>query len=180
VNGARDIGVSSHFPVLAAAVYKTSGPVLELGSGWGSTPMLKLMCRWMGGGMPPGPTEHGFPIGWRPFESYDNNEAWAKSMGSTYVPDWGKWEPREAHYGVAFVDCSPGEERRRIIMKLKGRAKFIVAHDHEAGPAAAYYYEYIIPQFKYVETYRVLRPHTLILSDEEPFGLSAWDQEKDP
>lgn len=159
MNGARDIGVSSHFPVLAAAVARTSGPVLELGCGWGSTPMLRLMCSG------------------RKLESYDNSEAWAKSMSAVYVPRWDKWEPKEPHYSVAFVDCSPGEERRHLMMRLKGRATFIVAHDHEAGPAAAYFYEYITPQFKYVEVYRVLRPHTLILSDEQPFGLSAWDQE---
>lgn len=162
MNGFRDIGVSSHFPVLAAAVYRTGGPVLELGCGWGSTPMLRLMCGTV-----------------RTLESYDNSEKWAKEFGATYVPNWDKWMPKEDRYSVAFVDCSPGEERRHIIMKLKGRAKFIIAHDHEAGPAAAYFYEYVMGQFRYAETYRVLRPHTLILSDEDSFGLSAWDQEQD-
>lgn len=171
MNGMRDLGVSSHFPVLAAAVMRTYEPILELGCGWGSTPMLQLMCKWHAIG-------HGEWVP-REVESYDNNEDWAKTFGATYVPRWDKWEPKEPHYGVAFVDCSPGEERRHIIMKLKGRATFIVAHDHEAGPAAAYYYEYILGQFKYAEVYRVLRPHTLILSDDEPFGLSAWDQEQD-
>lgn len=161
MNGARDLGVSSHFPVLAAAVAGTNGPVLELGSGWGSTPMLRLMCRN------------------RSLESYDNDESWARQMGSTYVPNWDKWQPKLDYYDVIFIDCSPGEERRHLAMRLKERGKFLLLHDHEAGPAAAYYYEYIIPQFKYSEVYRVLRPHTLILSDEERFGLSAFEQEQD-
>lgn len=163
MNGARDIGVSSHFPVLAAAVGRTNGPILELGSGWGSTPMLRLMCA---------PTH-------RQLESYDNNESWAKQMGTVYVPNWDKWEPKLDWYDVAFIDCSPGEERKLLAMRLKDRAKFIIMHDHEAGPAAAYYYEHIIDRFKYNQTYRVLRPHTLILSDYEQFWLSEWDQERD-
>lgn len=163
MNAARDIGVSSHFPVLAAAVARTNGPVLELGSGWGSTPMLRLMCA---------PTH-------RELESYDNSEVWAKQMGSAYVPNWDKWEPKHGFYDVAFIDCSPGEERKHLAMRLKDRAKFLILHDHEAGPAAAYYYEHIIGQFKFSETYRVLRPHTLILSDFERFGLSELEQEKD-
>jgi hypothetical protein len=159
-DGFRDLGVSSHFPVLAAAVYKTQGDILELGCGYGSTPMLKLMCRF----------------GVRSLESYDNNKEWAASFGATHVEDWSKWEPKGKSYGVCFIDCSPGEERKDLIARMKGRAKFIIAHDHEAGSAAAYYYEQVMPRFKYAEVYRVIRPHTLILSDDEPFGLNAWDQ----
>ena len=161
-DGMRDLGVSSHFPVLAAAVLKTTGPTLELGTGWGSSPMLKLMSRFSG----------------RRLESYDNSKEWADMFGAGYVEYWGKWEPKEPSYGVCFIDCSPGEERKDLILKMKGRAKFIIAHDHEAGSAAAYYYEHVTPFFKYVESYRVVRPHTLIVSDDEPFGLSEWDMGK--
>ena len=151
-----DFGYHSHYVPLAMAVAKTSGSTLELGSGWGSTPLLRGMCRAMG----------------RTLESYDSNPEWAKLFNVPLVENWSKWEPKEQHYGVVFIDCAPGEERRHLAMKLKGRAKFLVLHDHEAGPAAAYYYEYIIGQFKHNETYRMLRPHTLILSDEEAFGLT--------
>lgn len=152
-----DLGYGSHFPVLAAAVAMTNGPVLELGCGWTSTPMLRLMSRWND----------------RPLESYDSNEEWAKLFDVPLVKDWSKWAPKYDRYGVIFIDSHPGEERRHLAMRLKGKCTFMVLHDHEAGPAAAYDYEIIIPHFKYVETYRMLRPHTLILSDETPFGLIA-------
>lgn len=161
-DGARDLGVSSHFPVLAAAVARTSGPVLELGCGWGSTPMLKLLCR----------DAH------KLLESYDNSKEWADLFGATHVERWDRWNPKEPYYGVCFIDSSPGEERNQLIAKMKGRARYIIAHDHEAGSAAAYYYEHVIPLFKHAEVYRVVRPHTLILSDEAPFGLTEWDQGK--
>lgn len=157
--GQRDIGVGSHFPVLAAAVHRTTGPVLELGCGWNSTPMLRMMCGKD-----------------RKLESYETDPEWAKVFGVPVVANWSKWEPKEPSYSVAFIDCQPGEERKLIALRLKGRVQFILLHDHEAGRAAAYYYEHIMGQFKYAETFRVIRPHTLILSDDEPFGLSAWEQ----
>jgi hypothetical protein len=154
-----DFGYHSHYPVLAAAVARTSGAVLELGCGWGSTPMLRAMCKD------------------RPLESYDTDKHWAGLFGVPIVEKWSKWEPVHPQYGVVFIDCAPGEERKFLALRLKGRAKFMVLHDHEAGSAAAYYYEDIIPQFKYAEVYRLLRPHTLILSDDEPFGLTPKEQE---
>ena len=154
-----DFGVYSHYPVLAAAVARTTGPVLELGCGWGSTPMLRAMCRVMN----------------RKLESYDTDKEWADKFGVPVVQDqrWDLWEPLEKHYGVIFIDCSPGEIRRDLAVRLKDQATFQVLHDHEAGSAAAYYYETILEYFKYNETYRMLRPHTLILSNVEPFGLTA-------
>lgn len=158
MNVRPDLGYGSHFPVLAAAVAKTTGPVLELGCGWTSTPMLRLMCRD------------------RKLESYDTDKEWAKTFDVPLVERWDKWEPKEQHYGVIFIDCSPGEERKHLAMRLKDKATFLVLHDHEAGSAAAYYFEHIIGEFKYNETYRMLRPHTLILSDERPFGLTRDEQ----
>lgn len=151
-----DFGYFSHYPVLAAAVARTAGAVLELGCGWGSTPMLRAMCR----------------VEFRYLESYDTNSEWAERFGVPLVGSWKQWMPKMKSYSVAFIDAAPGEERRELAMKLKGMATFIILHDHEAGPAAAYYYEQIIPEFKYAETYRLLRPHTLILSDDVPFGLT--------
>lgn len=155
-----DFGVYSHYPPLARALAITTGSVLELGCGWGSTPMLRAMCR-----------------GLRNLESYETDPVWAERFGVPTVHNWTLWRPNEKRYGVIFIDCSPGEVRKDLAMRLKGMAKFLVLHDHEAGPAAAYYYERIIQNFKYAETYRWLRPHTLILSDEEGFGLTAQEQE---
>ena len=141
------------------AVCKSTGPILELGCGWGSTPMLRMMGRALG----------------REVESYDNNKEWAAIFGAGYVENWAKWEPKAKSFGAAFFDCSPGEERKSLLLKMQGRAKFLVAHDHEAGSAAAYYYEHITHLWKYAEVFRALRPHTLILSDIEPLGLTEWD-----
>jgi hypothetical protein len=133
---------------------------LELGCGFNSTIMLRMMCRSSG----------------RNLESYDTDKEWARVFDVPTVERWDKWEPKQAHYGVCFIDSSPGEERKFLALKMQGKADFIVMHDHEAGSAAAYYYEHIIPSFKYAETFRAIRPHTLVLSDKEPFGLTKWEQ----
>lgn len=157
-----DFGYFSHFVPLAAAVAKTEGAVLELGSGWGSTPLLRAMCRN------------------RVLESYDSDLEWSEKMGVPHVVNWKAWSPAFAQYGVAFIDCAPGEARAELAMRMRGKAKFILLHDAECdtmhGGGGNYRYDLIVPHFKYVEYYRLLRPVTLILSDDEPFGLTEQEQ----
>lgn len=159
-----DLGFHSHYPVLAAAVARTTGPVLELGCGWGSTPMLRAMCRSMG----------------RNLESMDSNPTWAEEMGVPFMTNWRQWSPGHESYGVAFIDCAPGEARAELAMRLKGKAKFILLHDAECdtmhGGGGNYRYDLITPYFRFVEFYRMLRPVTLILSNDEPFGLTKEEQ----
>ena len=169
----NDLGYLSHYPVLAAALAKTTGPVLELGMGWGSTPLLHAMC-----------------AGQRDLSSFETDKNWMglfkwmekPTHGIGWVDNWDKFGFGDHWWAVAFIDCAPGEIRKDLALRLKGKAKFIVMHDalsdgiHGAG--GNYQYESIIPKFKYHEFYAVLRPATLILSDEEPFGLSMVEQEK--
>ena len=164
----NDLGVYSHFPILAAAVAGTTGPVLELGCGWGSTPMLEIMCRRQR----------------RVLESYETDEQWAGLLRVSHVPNWEAWTPRlhsvdGPAYSVAFIDCAPGEVRGRLAVRLRRAARFILLHDALSDPphgGGNYRYDEIVPEFRFVEYYRVVRPATLILSDDEPFGLSEEEQ----
>lgn len=168
----NDQGHLSHYPILAAALARTTGPVLELGMGWGSSPMLHAMCRLMK----------------RTLASYETNREWYELFAWMDEPrHWVSWVPDIARaqfpildYDVAFIDFAPGEPRRDVALGLAERARFILLHDAEQDPphgGGNYQYETIIPQFKYHEFYRVVRPHTLILSNYEPFGLSPGEQE---
>lgn len=163
----------SHYPILAAAVAKTTGPVLELGAGHWSTPMLHYMCRE-----------------WRQLITAETDFGWLKQFVEGYsrhpihefhhVTDWTQWDVLEkrAPYGVAFVDCAPGEIRHELIRRLQGRAHFIVAHDSERdyNTGANYMYERVTPLFKYVSEWRRYRPYTLILSNVEPFVIEECDK----
>ena len=153
------LGYYSHLPVLALAMTKKpdtlQDSVLECGAGWGSTPMLKLICK---------------SLGYR-LESYDSDRDWALQIGAVHVPDWSKWEPVEKKYFVAFIDCAPGDVRKDIALRLKDRATFIILHDAECDPPGAYGYDTLYPHFTYRSVYRTLKPNTLVLSNFRPFPL---------
>ena len=148
------LGYFSHMPVLALALMKTSGPVIEMGVGWGSTPMLKMICKSFN----------------RSLISYESDREWAKQFDATFVLDWRHFDI-DLDYSIAFIDCAPGDQRKDLALKLKGRATYIILHDAESDPPGDYRYHEIIPQFKYHEFYRTLRPSTLVLSDVAPLGL---------
>lgn len=126
---------STHIPILAGIVSQTTGPVVEFGVGHYSTPMLHCMCKN------------------RMLLSVENNKEWH---------DWfrGQWEDGDHDFAlyenqnlsdgffcdskhanvlwdVAFVDCLPEKDRKRVIEKIKGQARFIVVHDSE--PNASIY-----------------------------------------
>lgn len=164
----------SHIPILAAAVAQTTGPVLELGAGDSSTPMLHYMCKGMGRGL----------------VTFDNDPKWvlrfAEYNGKTHMvcgvcPPWTMsvekpecWYPSQGfdRWGVAFVDCAPAEIRTPLIQRLKDLADLIVVHDSEAK----YGYERVIPEFKYVSEFRRFRPYTLVLSNYRSFDIEEVDK----
>lgn len=164
----------SHYPILAAVVAKATGPVLELGAGHWSTPMLHYMCRSMN----------------RDLVTIDNQDSWAAQFKNyntgrhtiMHLLDPQNWAPvpvdKWLHWGVAFVDCAPGEARHELIRRLHGHADFIVAHDSERdyNTGANYMYEKVTPLFKYVSEWRRYRPYTLILSNVEPFEIEECDK----
>jgi hypothetical protein len=88
-------------------------PVLELGSGPGSTPYLRQYCKFNGLNL----------------ISYDFSEEWASKMNVTHVTNWDNI-PWRLEYGVVLVDESPGEHRKESLKKLI-HCKIVVIHDSE-------------------------------------------------
>ncbi len=179
--GLGDYG--SHFPILAAAVARVTRrtdlerlhlPILELGSGDWSTPMLHYMCA-VEKTLVTADTDAKWLEKYRAYESAEHK--------LHHVERWENWPVLEQHFwGVAFVDCAPGGDRWKLIKRLQGHAHFIVAHDSERdyGTGANYEYEKIRPLFKHVTEWRRFRPYTLILSDIEPFEIAECDKVWDP
>jgi hypothetical protein len=119
---------------LALAQVPPIADVVELGSGFGSTPFLRKFCHQ------PGESRY--------FRSYDNNKEWCEKTGSEYVEDWDTapiWQP----CGLLFVDHAPGEHRWKAIKTMADKADIIVFHDSEIGGAGNYMYDKIYPLFKY-------------------------------
>lgn len=137
----------SHKPALWFALKNTSGDVVELGSGFGSTPFLKLYC-----------AENN-----RDFVTYETNKEWAEKSGSiftgTYFKELGKID-------LLFVDAAPGEIRKELINFYKDVANVIVVHDVESGAEYVYGMGAILSSFKNRLNYEPAgKPHTAIVSN---------------
>jgi len=148
---------STHFPILAACVARTTGPVLELGCGDYSTPMLHLLCRN------------------RRLVSIDSDANWlsryedfrSSTHELVHASDWANAGVIDANsWDVALVDHAPGTRRAPEIQRLMHRAKFIVIHDTEDPN---YGYEPILSQFKFRYDYTRLKPWTSVVSMTEEF-----------
>jgi hypothetical protein len=167
----QDLGVGSHVPILAAAVARTSGRVLEFGTGWWSTPMLHWMCK-----------------GRRNLQSFETDFEWFKVMAQftgidhtmQHVIRWDEvFLPPDLPVSVAFVDCSVDatkqeHHRARIAKRLAPLAHFVVCHDTEADirPAAGDYgWAELDGVFKYQSTFKGIRPWTTVYSNFEEFVL---------
>lgn len=115
--------MASHQRVLIAAALRTAGPILELGCGWYSTPLLREIDAALQ----------------RPVFTIDTNREWASRFpGSVLVESWDDcWRMGEPlRWGLAFVDCSPRESRVRLVLRLLPFVSVFVLHDTEP-PAPA-------------------------------------------
>jgi hypothetical protein len=127
----------NHRPLLLLAFELTTGAVMELGSGEGSTPYLRKYCEATG----------------RTFQTFDNNEEWCKKTGAEYVQTY-LWSAlvagaAGAHRGLIFIDHAPGERRHEDAIRLANAADVLVLHDTEEGGAGNYMWDKAWPHFKY-------------------------------
>lgn len=113
---------ASHLPLLAYAAAFTSGPILELGTGDYSTPLLHQWARHNG----------------RPVISVENDAAWFNRMKAVYgiwphifelTINWEKWSPPGVDFGLAFIDFEPHELRPQVLAHIGPQCRYIVLRD---------------------------------------------------
>jgi len=168
------------YPVFAALITRTTGPILELGAGDHSTTMLHLISRATGRKVVTAETD---PAWLKKYENYQSpNHSFhlitpdrtKKGEFYQWQAGWQEWDQIEKeNWSVALVDQAPGECRASTILRLKGRCTFIVAHDSEEdyGAGGNYGYAEMRKLFKYCWEWRRFRPYTMVLSDDSmPFG----------
>lgn len=146
----------THLPILSKLLRTTTGSVLELGAGWNSTPLLYWTCQ----------AEK------RHFESWENDEKWVKQMEglTNYAYDWEitHMNPTGDKWSIVFIDCRPALMRRKLALKYKDMADFIVLHDSEPEIDRFYGYSKIYKQFEFVYNFDKLKPNTVVLSNVFP------------
>ncbi len=133
----------NHRPLLWLALENTSGPVLELGMGDGSTPYLHEYCKEKK----------------RVLFSFENNLEYSnkfKYLNSelhslSFITDWSLPIDHKNDWGVAFIDQAPAEQRHIDAIRLANSAQIVVVHDaeHEGKDCDVYCINKIIPHYKY-------------------------------
>lgn len=145
---------TTHIPTLIKVVQASEGPILEIGSGLFSTPLLHWLCHEKG----------------RKLITYENNQDYfkfAKRFQSRnhrirFIKDWEEIDT-EAHWGVALIDHEPAAQRRVDILRLKDSADYIIIHDTERE--SHYGFDKVWPLFKYRYDWKGCKPWTTVVSN---------------
>lgn len=130
---------SNHRYLLWEALQATSGYVVELGMGQGSTPFLHQYCKDSG----------------RTLYSYENNVDWFEKCqpfnpdNSFHITDWDVVAELHLTPPVLFLDHAPGERRQIDLKNFALRAQVIVIHDSEPAADHGYQMRQHKPKFKF-------------------------------
>ena len=143
---------SSHFAVLTKVMTANGGPVLEVGMGIFSTPLLHWLCLDQD----------------RKLTSLESAEKYYKlnrrfaspNHEIILIKDWDKFNFNST-WDVVFVD-NDDQWRAPVVKKVANSANYIVIHDSDDP---TYNYESIFPLFKYQYHYTKAQPNTSVLSN---------------
>jgi hypothetical protein len=146
----------SHIPVLIKVLQATEGDVLELGTGFNSTPVLHWLCNETN----------------RKLDSYESSiefYAHAKNYQNDFhdvhfIEDWDAL-PIDKYWSVVFIDHAPGVRRVEEMIRLANNADYVIVHDTEAKSDWHYNYSKGFPNYKFRYDYTKAYPHTTILSN---------------
>lgn len=159
----------THMTCLLTAAINTSGPILEMGAGDYSTPLLHAVCA----------------KDKRYLLSTDTDKAWLShfidletdwhqfSYVNVYEDDW-EVNPKpelwnaiggDRHWSVVFVDHRPGERRAVDIARLRLNTDIFVVHDTEPSEYTDYGYEPLLSTFKYRYVHKRYTTYTTVVSD---------------
>lgn len=144
----------SHLPLLSAAVSVTTGPVLELGAGLGSTYLLHGMCG----------------VSRRKLLTIESDENWMQrfmKFGRPWhqfkkVDDYQDLQEYKEPWGLAFVDHGLYKQRGHSILQLK-HVPIVVVHD----TCYPWLYDYVntLSHYKYRWDWQLNGPQTTVVSD---------------
>lgn len=150
--------VASHLVLLTRVFDLSSGPVLEIGTGYFST----LLLHWLA-------TTYR-----REVVSLENSPGWyerAKKYCNDYhrvefVASWAVADLEGRHWGMAFVDHSPGMKRPVEVKRLADHADYIVIHDTQmVATDGEFCFSTAFPAFKWRYDYTKTLPWTSVMSN---------------
>jgi hypothetical protein len=143
----------THLPYLAKLLQRVDGPILEMGSGFFSTPLLYWHT-----------VMHS-----QTFRSYESKKAWADTMGAPvqFVQDWSQVNINEMRWSLVFIDHGQALLRKDHAIAVKDLTDYVVLHDTEYQHEPTYRYSEVWPHFKHRLDFTDILPHTTILSNTQ-------------
>ena len=152
--------LSTHQCALFLAMLKTGGPVLELGCGYGSTPILHALCEGQR----------------RALVSMESNAEWYERFAPLQtalhsfmlVTNWDSCDVTlgRSDWSVALVDFAPGWDRPKAISKLASNVEYIVVHDTEPEAEHTYKFDTVRGLFAYKTRFSYSKPNTEVMSNK--------------
>ena len=136
------LAYGTHLPCLIKALSKTTGDILELGTGIFSTPYLRYQCM----------------LSNRLLVSYENYKNWYDFLLKYYTPNENHQinfiekyadAPIDRKWDVVLIDQTPDSSRTEEIRRLANFAKYIVVHDTNKDQDKIYHFSEVYPLFKY-------------------------------
>jgi hypothetical protein len=148
-------------PVLLACLRHTAGPVLELGSGWFSTPLVAAFA-----------TD-------RLVRTVETNHEWYDRISRVctyqpitrhrhqiaFVPDYNDAPIDDQQWSVVLLDHEPPPRRGVDALRPRDRCQLMIGHDSEHPD---YGYGPAFDTFKYRFTLSSVFPWTTVVSDTDP------------
>lgn len=159
-----EMETSTHFPILLKLVAATEGPIMEVGSGLFSTPLLHWLC-------------------------FENKRDLITVERHFHYFEFAKKFINDSHrvlylkeihdalllrrYSIVFIDHSPKKPRTRgdDALLFANKADYIVLHDCGPNPKEKYGYQQLFSQFRFCFHYLKTGAHTTVLSN---FKDPSW------
>lgn len=157
---------ATHMPLLLACLRQTHGPVLELGCGWFSTPVLSAFA-----------TD-------RLVRTVETSRDWHAEISKictmhpctqhrhqiVYVPHYDDAPIFDQAWSIVLLDHEPPARRGIDALRLRDRCQLMIGHDSEHPD---YGYGPVFDTFKYRFTLSTLFPWTTVVSDTDPLDWLA-------
>lgn len=144
---------ATHLRALVAVVCGTRGPVLELGAGDYSTPVLHGLCAGLGRKLVTVDADPECLGRYRHLETLNHK---LLSAGDWTLPTCDQL------WSVVFVDHAPVERRGKEIERFRWQAEYLVIHD--ADDPETHGSVRLLASFPHVALYDEHRPHTAVAS----------------
>lgn len=163
----NDNQYGTHFIPLTFAMLYTNGPILEMGAGHYSTPLLHLMSEKLNRKLYTADTSRNWLEEFTEFE----NELHEFHYVPVYDDDWSlnprpnmwdKFLDIENGWGVVFIDHRPGDRRKVDVANYAQKTQIVVVHDTEES---SYDYESAFSMYKYRKDYKRFETCTTLLSN---------------